>query len=115
LAAYKGKVVLLDFCATWSEACRAEVPDLNRMRADLVGRGFEIVALSLDKGGVATDLHNDYPAQAANEETRAAFGDVRVIPTKILVDRDGKERKRFQGVTAPAEIRSEAEALLAEQ
>jgi thiol-disulfide isomerase/thioredoxin len=120
LAAYKGRVVLVDFCALWSDACRAEVPDLNKIRAEYDGSDLEIVGLALDKGGAKSvsdavrELQIAYPVLMADDSAKASLGAVRVIPTKHLVDRQGQVRKTFAGVVPADDIRKEIASLIAE-
>ena len=56
LARFRGKVILLNFWATWCGPCRVEMPSLNRLQAALGGKRFEVVALSVDRHGAARVL-----------------------------------------------------------
>ncbi|RTM10911.1 MAG: TlpA family protein disulfide reductase [Hyphomicrobiales bacterium] len=107
LADYSGKVVLLNIWATWCAPCRKEMPTLDRLQAKLGGPDFEVVALSLDRGG--PELVKKFFAEtgvthlALNIDTSAkamfALGTVG-LPTTLLIDRKGKEVGRLIG---PAE------------
>ncbi len=107
LADFHGKLVLLNVWATWCPPCREEMPALDRLQALLGGADFEVLALSIDTGGVAV-------AQAflRRWEIRHlrpysdAFGDVSPslgaggIPLTLLIDREGREIGRQRGPAA---------------
>ena len=114
LTDFSGKLVLLNVWATWCTPCRKEMPALDRLQQQLGGPGFEVVALSIDRGGAAAvqafyeeldiralSVYVDRTSEAASK--LGAIG----IPTTILVDREGRELWRKVG---PAEWDS-AEAL----
>jgi len=97
---YKGKVVLVDFWATWCGPCRAEIPNMKKMYKEYHGRGFEIVGISLDR---TKDACTDYmdenklpwvslfdPEPAKGAPRMTDYYGVFAIPQAILVDRDGK-------------------------
>jgi thiol-disulfide isomerase/thioredoxin len=104
LASLKGKVVLLNLWATWCAPCREEMPALDKLQAELGSDKFEVVALALDKAGVAgakkflADIKADklgvYADPTGKEGTR-----LRVIgmPTTILIDVEGREVGRLIG------------------
>jgi thiol-disulfide isomerase/thioredoxin len=107
LADFKGKVVLLNIWATWCVPCRKEMPALDRLQAALGGPDFEVVALSIDRGGMDVvrkflgDIgvrHLAVYLDTAGKAMRAlgALG----LPTTLLVGRDGLELGRLVG---PAE------------
>ncbi len=112
LADFRGRVVLLNFWATWCAPCVREMPSLDRLQARLGGPEFEVVALSLDRGGAALvtpffeRLGITHLRQYLDTSSRSstAFG-VRGLPTTVLIDRDGRELGRVSG---PAEWDSEA-------
>ncbi|NEJ90036.1 redoxin family protein [Rhizobium leguminosarum] len=104
---FRGKVVLLNVWATWCLPCRKEMPTLDRLQAMLGGPDFEVVALSIDRGGPEAvkkfyaetgiqhlAIHVDATSQAGF--ALASFG----LPTTLLVDRQGQELGRLVG---PAE------------
>lgn len=104
---FHGKVVLLNIWATWCGPCRAEMPTLDRLQASLGGRDFEVVALSIDEGGIpvvkkfyeelglkSLRIYVDPTLKAPI--TLKALG----VPTTLLINREGKELGRHSG---PAE------------
>jgi thiol-disulfide isomerase/thioredoxin len=112
LAALRGKVVLLDFWASWCVACRVSVPMLNRARARFGAQGLEVVGLTDDREEVALraadKLGIAYAVGAATStETLADYG-VRALPTLFVVDRGGVVRHASIGVPREADL----EALL---
>lgn len=106
-ADFRGKLVLLNIWATWCVPCRREMPTLDRLQARLGGPDFEVVALSIDREGVAavTAFYEELGLEAlrvyVGHPTNAArdLGIVG-IPTTLLVDRKGRETGRLVG---PAE------------
>lgn len=107
LADFKGKTVLLNLWATWCAPCRHEMPALDRLQAKLADKPFEVVALSLDRSGVAASREFLEEIEAKNlklyvDPTTRASKPLKVIgmPTTILIDAEGREVGRLVG---PAE------------
>jgi len=107
LSDFRGKVVVLNLWATWCIPCRAEMPTLDRLQAQLGGPGFEVVALSIDRGGrKAVDpffrqVGITHLARYLDPGGEAA-GRLGVLglPTTLLIDSKGQELGRLVG---PAE------------
>ena len=105
LSDFKGKVVIVDFWATWCPPCKAEVPDFVRLQAKYRAQGLAVVGLSLDAGGVhdvrpfAEDNNVNYAMLIANDEVANRYGGIVGIPTTFLIDRQGKIVKKFIGKT----------------
>jgi cytochrome c biogenesis protein CcmG/thiol:disulfide interchange protein DsbE len=116
---FAGKVVILDFWATWCPPCREEIPHFVQLQSKYREQGLVIVGLSLDAGGAKdvapfAEEHNvNYPMLIGNDETAKAFGGVNSIPTTFVLDRQGKIVKRFVGFTPPEVFEQTIAPLLA--
>jgi thiol-disulfide isomerase/thioredoxin len=105
----KGKVVVVDFWATWCPPCREEIPGYIALTRKYGRDGLVIVGISLDQGGpevvktFASRAGINYPLVMGDEKVVAAFGGVEGIPTTFLIDRTGQIRDRKVGLVATAE------------
>ena len=104
LADFRGRFVLLNVWATWCLPCRKEMPALDHLQAVLGGPGFEVVALSIDRGGssVVQKFYQELGIKALGiylDASDATTSDLKVpgIPTTLLVDREGRETGRKIG------------------
>jgi thiol-disulfide isomerase/thioredoxin len=107
LKQWKGKTVLLNLWATWCAPCRKEMPGLSRLQSELGGENFEVVALSVDRKGLAASqkfLSSIDAKQLALyvDESAKTLEKLKVIglPTTLLIDKQGNEVGRLTG---PAE------------
>lgn len=105
LAEYRGKVVLLNIWATWCTPCRKEMPALDRLQQMLGGPDFQVVALSIDRGGAA-DVRRFYeeigiralPIHVDPESESTVKLKTLGVPTTLLIDREGRELWRKIGI-----------------
>ena len=102
LRSYRGKVVYLDFWASWCGPCRKSLPELNKLRAELAGKGFEVVAVNLDEQ--ASDGLNflkkipvDYPVASDSSGTLPEAYGVEAMPTSYIIDKEGVIREVHAG------------------
>lgn len=93
---YKGKVVLLDFFATWCGPCKIEIPWFMEMERKNKDRGFSVLGVSMDDEGwevvkpFLADLGVNYRVVIGNDVTAQLYGGVDALPTTFLIDRNGK-------------------------
>ena len=103
----RGKVVLLNFFATWCAPCRIEIPDLIRLHTKLKDKGLEIVGIGLDAEGAAVlgpfaqQFRIPYPVLLGTREVVVDYGGITGIPTTFLIDQDGVIVRRFVGLRPP--------------
>jgi thiol-disulfide isomerase/thioredoxin len=101
LAELRGRVVLLNFWATWCIPCRSEIPELNNMHRDLEARGLSVVGVSTYDGaeGVRNfwkDIKQDYPVFLGDQNVESTFA-VSALPTTFILDREGRIRAKIIG------------------
>lgn len=103
LSSLKGKVILLDFWATWCSPCKESIPHLIQLYKSYQDKGFELIGMSTDKAGeieavrrFAHSMDIPYPIIMTPEEVARNYK-VTGLPTTVLIDRDGKIRERIVG------------------
>ena len=115
---YAGKVVLLNFWATWCPPCQAEIPALNSLHNDYKSKGVEVVGISVDEDGpeavkaFAVQRGIDYPILMSSDAVIEAYGGIRGIPTTFLISRDGKIVKKFYGEQTKSKLEEAVKALI---
>jgi peroxiredoxin len=118
LADYKGKVVLLNFWATWCGPCKTEIPWFIDFEKEFQSRGFTVVGVSMDEDGwkainpYLAEHKINYPIVLANEEVNEAYGGIEALPTTLLIGRDGKVRFLHAGLISREDYEKEIRQLL---
>jgi peroxiredoxin len=115
---FKGKVVILDFWATWCPPCRAELPSFVALQKKYQAQGLAVVGISVDKGGAeavksfAQKMGINYPIVLSDGKVTDAYGGIEGIPTTFIIDRNGHIVKQHVGLTDQDEFESEIKPLL---
>ncbi len=104
-ADWKGKVVVLNYWATWCIPCRQEIPEFNKMQNELGPKGVEVVGISMDEDGAAAV--RPFLKQLPMKYTVGlGSGDIGQLPITLVLDRNGNTVERFSGFTSPEKIRA---------
>jgi peroxiredoxin len=120
LADYKGRVVLLNFWATWCGGCRVEIPWLIEFERAYASRGLAVLGVSLDDAGwravnpYAAEKGINYPVTLADSRVSAAFGGISALPMTFVIDQRGRIASTHRGVVSKADYQAEIERLLHE-
>jgi peroxiredoxin len=112
LSQYRGKVVLLNFWATWCDSCRSEIPELIEMQKQFGSRGFTVLGVAMDESSNATvqlyaeepqfnvdgqKMAMNYPIVLGSEDASLKFGNIGSFPTSFVISRDGKIVREYFG------------------
>jgi cytochrome c-type biogenesis protein len=104
LSSLRGRVVLLNFWATWCQPCRAEIPEFNALQRDLEPKGLSVVGVSVSPVDTSDsirsfqkDIKQDYTVLRGAEEIGSRFGNGPGLPVTYIIDREGRIRQKFVG------------------
>ena len=117
LAGVRGKIVLLNFWATWCGPCRAEIPDLIALQLKYKDQ-LQIIGLTVDDDDVSVikqivaRTRINYPVAMAPAEVRTQYGGIAALPTSFLLDAQGRVVQKHEGLRDPALYEAEIRALL---
>jgi len=118
LADYKGKVVLLNFWATWCSPCKAEMPWFEEFDKKFNDRGFAVLGVSVDEDGwkavnpYVKEKGFHYRMLLGDEAVSTLYGGVDSLPTTFMIDKDGKIAALHTGLVAKAVYQKQIEELL---
>lgn len=116
LSDFKGKVVVLDFWATWCPPCKREIPDFIKLQSEYGSKGLEIVGIALDQPdkvrAFARENGMNYPVLLGSDEIAAQYGGVESIPTTFVIDKSGKIVTKFEGFRSKETFESLIKKLL---
>jgi thiol-disulfide isomerase/thioredoxin len=118
LSDYQGKVILINFWATWCPPCRAEMPYLIRLQREYGKHGLQIIGVTYPperKARVrrfATSLKVNYPIILGTREIKARFSSEETLPLTVVIDRDGKVSDIIGGILLREEFDEKIKPLL---
>jgi thiol-disulfide isomerase/thioredoxin len=117
LAAFRGKVVLLNFWATWCAPCQLEMPRFIEWQSEYGPRGFEVIGISMDDDPelarkLCAKLGVNYPVAMGDARIGRLYGGILGLPASFLIDANGKIRAVYRGETDPKTIETEINKLL---
>jgi len=120
LSAFKGKIVLLNFWATWCGGCKVEIPWFIEFQQTYAGRGFRVLGVSFDDDGwklvkpyIAAKGVN-YPVMIGDSHLAALYGGVQALPVSYIIDKSGRIAATHLGVVSKSDYQAEIEKLLSE-
>ncbi|HEY3841412.1 MAG TPA: redoxin domain-containing protein [Bryobacteraceae bacterium] len=118
LSDYRGKVVLLDFWATWCGPCKLEIPWFMEFERKYKDRGFSVLGVSMDDDGwkavkpFIEDFKVNYRIVLGDDRTGDQYGGIEALPTAFLIDREGRVAVEHVGVSSRRDFEDGIEKLL---
>ena len=118
LSDYRGKVVLINFWATWCPPCRVEIPDLIRLQRDYRSRGLQVIGVTYPPQNLAEvrrfarRAKINYPVGLGTKETKLLFTQSETLPVTIVVGSDGRIRDIIEGILLPEEFEQKVKPML---
>ena len=119
LATFKGKVLVIDFWATWCGPCKLEIPGFVDLQTRYGPSGLQFVGISVDDKlsmllPYAAEYKMNYPVLQGlgHEDVQTAYGPIAGIPVTVVIDRNGKICRKHEGMTGKDVFESEIKSLL---
>ncbi len=118
IAELRGKVVLLDFWATWCAPCKKEIPEFLDLEKKYRSRGLALIGVSMDSEGwpavtpFMEKMAMDYPVVLGTKRTAYLYGDVELLPLTFLIDRQGRVAAIHSGAVSRKDLEGEIRKLL---
>lgn len=116
LSSYRGKVIVLNFWATWCEPCRAEIPRFVDLQNKYRDRGFQVLGISLDDNpkpvrSFYQQFKMNYPVAVGDANVAERYGGILGLPVNFVIDRDGRIYAKHSGEMAPSLVENEIQSL----
>jgi len=117
LSHFKGKVVLLNFWATWCAPCRTEIPHFVEMQNKFGPEGLQVIGISMDDDAKPVrefyqQYRLNYPVALGDDKLADRFGGVLGLPVNFIIDREGRVHSRYLGATDVSVFDSDVSYLL---
>jgi cytochrome c biogenesis protein CcmG/thiol:disulfide interchange protein DsbE len=119
LSDYRGKVVILDFWATWCDPCKQEIPHFIEMQNRYASQGLQVLGVSMDDDEPPVrqfrqQFKMNYPVALGNAKLADQYGGILGLPITFVIDRNGRITARHVGATDASVIEAEIRKLLAQ-
>jgi peroxiredoxin len=117
LSDYRGKVVLLNFWATWCGPCKIEIPWFVDFERRLKGQGFAVLGVSMDEDGwqavkpFVSEFGVNYRILLGNDSVAQLYGGIDALPTTFIIDRDGRVAATHQGLVSKSRYENDIKQL----
>ena len=117
LSQFKGKVVMVNFFTFFCMPCREEMPDLNKLYNEYKGKGYQVLGIGLSSDPtqlrfLVKQIGLDYPVLAGNDQVSKDYGNVEIVPTTFIIDKQGNIAHKILGTRKKEELAKMIEALL---
>jgi thiol-disulfide isomerase/thioredoxin len=118
LSNYRGKIVLVNFWATWCPPCRTEIPDLIRLQREYASRGLQVIGVTYPPQTLAEvrqfvrRAKVNYPIALGTKEMKLLFSSSETLPMTIVIGTDGRIRDTIEGILLPEEFEQKIKPLL---
>lgn len=118
LSVFKGKVILLNFWATWCPPCRAEIPELIKWQKEYENQGLQIIGITYpptNRTKVRRFVRQNeinYPILFGSKKTKEIFTSADTMPFSVVIDRDGQIKNRIEGIIFAEEFDEMVKPLL---
>jgi thiol-disulfide isomerase/thioredoxin len=114
---YRGKVVLLDFWATWCTPCREEIPHFVEMQNKYGPQGFQVIGISMDDDAKPVrefyqKYNLNYPVAIGDDKLAERFGGILGLPVNFIIDREGRVYAKHLGATGTSVFDEDVSKLL---
>ena len=117
LTQFRGKVVVLDFWATWCEPCKIEIPHFIEIQNRYGAQGLQVIGISMDDDekpvrDFQQQYKVNYPVAVGHAKLAQAYGGILGLPITFVIDREGRMVKRYIGQTQASVFEREVGKLL---
>jgi thiol-disulfide isomerase/thioredoxin len=118
LSDYRGKIVLLNFWATWCPPCRAEMPGLIKWQREYKKKGLQVIGVTYPPTDIIEvrkfirSLKVNYPVMLGAKETKSLFDSAETLPLTVVIDREGNIRELIEGIILSQEFEQKVKPLL---